>query len=521
MSRRLARFSQWLRAQANDVDAPARSQVETHAAGFVPAPQLDLQPAEPRRGGDRRAMALRAFDPVHPVKDRGELCGRDDELESLSTAVLEQGKHAIIHGARGSGKTSLVQVFGVQADEAGAVVIYLAAEAGVSFGELLAAYLRFVPEAALTLEGRAGLATRAEELKRAVRSQEMVELLQAGLIRRLVLVLDEFDRVTDSQVQNELATFMKLVSDTRAPVQFVVVGIARSVEEIIEHHPSLRRHLVATPVRRLAEDGLRRLVDRGAEQCGLAFAPAAVDLIARIASGSPYHARLFALEAALAALKAEAETVGVRQVRDGLARAIADWSRLNVEEHAYFAPLVQQRPELRSSLVEAAEAAARAGEAQTPARAASRKKAETALLDDVRRRLSLDSLAPQFLLAMLELAAADDHAGAPDVRPAPAPSPAAELVADIQPPAASVLETLPEPPPVPAVAAVTPAEAADAPSAPLATAAPAADRDPSALASAEPLAALAQLARRRSRGGLDLSGYARSARPAKSREGAS
>ncbi|CAN7419251.1 ATP-binding protein [Phenylobacterium sp. LjRoot219] len=441
MSRKLARFSQWLRSRAAEPEASSPVQVLTAAAAYVPpaSPQLppELAPAEPVRGPDRRSLALSVFDPVHPVKHRGELCGRDAELEMLSTAVLEQGKHAIIYGARGSGKTSLVQVFGAQADEAGAVVVYLAAEAGVGFGELLAAYMRFIPETALTLEGRANLAARAEELKRAVRSQEMVELLQAGLVRQLVLVLDEFDRVTDRQLQVELATFMKLVADTRAPVQFVIVGIARSVDEIIVHHPSLRRHLVATPVRRLSDEGLRRLVEQGAEQCGLAFSPAAVDLIARVASGSPYHARLFALEAALGALKAEAEVVGAADVRDGLAKAIEDWSRLNVQESAFFAPLARLRPELRSSLVEVAQAAALAGElaADAPdasAPTASQADSELGLLDEVRERLSADSLAPQFLLAMLELAAP----AAPPQELAAAPAEAEPVGSQPQPPEA-------------------------------------------------------------------------------------
>lgn len=103
----------------------------THRYTPPAAPVVDL-PADPapastatRLIGDRRRIAD-TFDAARPVRTRGELFGRAVELDHLLAATLDFHQHAVIHGARGSGKTSLVRVLGEHADESGAVVLYFA-----------------------------------------------------------------------------------------------------------------------------------------------------------------------------------------------------------------------------------------------------------------------------------------------------------------------------------------------------------------------------------------------------------
>ncbi|WP_198527010.1 ATP-binding protein [Sphingomonas sp. Ant20] len=97
----------------------------THRYTPPAAPVVDL-PADPvpastatRLIGDRRRIAD-TFDAARPVRTRGELFGRAVELDHLLAATLDFHQHAVIHGARGSGKTSLVRVLGEHADESGA-----------------------------------------------------------------------------------------------------------------------------------------------------------------------------------------------------------------------------------------------------------------------------------------------------------------------------------------------------------------------------------------------------------------
>ncbi|MEB3026017.1 ATP-binding protein, partial [Parvimonas sp. M13] len=78
-----------------------------------------------RRIERTRALAVRLFGANQPVDNPRDLFGREAELRTLREAVLESGMHADIHGPRGSGKTSLVRVFGDMADARGATIIYL------------------------------------------------------------------------------------------------------------------------------------------------------------------------------------------------------------------------------------------------------------------------------------------------------------------------------------------------------------------------------------------------------------
>src|SRR5205085_268271 len=91
----------------------------------------------------------RVFDSAHPVRTRDELFGRAEELKQLLDATISFGQHSIIHGARGSGKTSLARIFGDHADQDGVVVIYMACEPGATFADLLRPYLHGIPLSAV------------------------------------------------------------------------------------------------------------------------------------------------------------------------------------------------------------------------------------------------------------------------------------------------------------------------------------------------------------------------------------
>jgi ABC-type glutathione transport system ATPase component len=99
---------------------------------IVPKPELLLQPTmtAPAVSGNepsikRRAVA-KSFNAGQPVASRVELFGRDTKLDALAQAVVDGEHHALIFGARGSGKTSLVRVFADYADRTGFVVLYAA-----------------------------------------------------------------------------------------------------------------------------------------------------------------------------------------------------------------------------------------------------------------------------------------------------------------------------------------------------------------------------------------------------------
>lgn len=376
---------------------PARQMVATDAA----TNRLD------------RAKVARVFDSAHPVRTRDELFGRTSELDALISATLDFGQHAIVHGARGSGKTSLVRVYGDHADQQGAVVIYMACEPGVSFADLVWPYLRALPPVSLRPDERAGYRDALAALPEQFGPRALVELVADRVSAPAIFIFDEFDRITDSQVKADIAAAMKLLSDSLSNVLFMLVGIARSVAEVIESHPSLRRHMRVVSLGRIEPDSVAALINAGERATGLSFGPDARRLIARASCGSPFHVRMFCHHAAIATLRRGSMSVAELDVRAGLASALEEWASMNVEDARRFVSLVEQQP-LLPQVEEIARAAAlsdrlpaNAGEARTLL--------SDALAEDNGNAGSLvfrDSVAPQFLIAYVILAeapASDNH----------------------------------------------------------------------------------------------------------------
>jgi hypothetical protein len=299
----------------------------------------------------RRNAVFAAFNTAVPVSDRHGLAGRKKELTRLIDAVVKQRKHALIYGARGSGKTSLARVFGDLADEAGCVALYGSASEGADVDGLFRPFLDELP-----LQRGAG----AIPTDRPIGVQQLANLFVQGVTQRTLLIVDEFDRVTTERTRHEVASLLKLLTDMHSAVQIVLVGIAGNVDGLLAAHPSLRRHLFAQPVAPIERDELAGLLRLCAQQAGLAFEEEAVQTIVSAAIGSPYHARVFGMHAALLAEAAGRERVTLSDAQKGLAEALAEWSDLTPEICAVFERALGQAGNLRGMIALAGVLAAHA-----------------------------------------------------------------------------------------------------------------------------------------------------------------
>ncbi len=284
----------------------------------------------------QRTRIHAAFDAGMPVEHRAGLAGRARELDRLVEAVLEHGKHGIVFGARGSGKTSLVRVFGDLADEGGATVLYNLAGGDIDFSELCRPYLVEL----MSIPGEGVRRIDIHPLLTAPFDARQIASVLAEKVRRpTILVLDEFDRIETPATKTEMATLMKLLSDMRSPVRIVAVGIAANLEDLIEGHPSLRRHIVSVPIGGIETEQLKALLIRCCDVAGLTIDDAAATKIARSAVGSPYHLRLFGANCAIAASRAGKDHIDDAMVQQGLVDAYAEWSALSPRAAAVVADI--------------------------------------------------------------------------------------------------------------------------------------------------------------------------------------
>lgn len=278
----------------------------------------------------RRDSIYNAFSTAMPVTDRHGLAGRNSELERLVEAIVVQRKHAVIFGTRGSGKTSLARVFGDLADEAGCVALYGSASGDADFDSLFRPFLAELPMSAAGKEKARKLMDEPLDVTR------LAALLVEDVRQRSILILDEYDRVRSDDAKSEVATLLKLLTDIHSPVQVVLVGIAGDVDGLIAAHPSLRRHIAPQRVAPISKPELERLLLSCAENARLQLDPDALDALGGAAMGSPYHARLFGMQAALVTEAGGRDHMTLVDVEQGLASALEDWAEMSGATHALF-----------------------------------------------------------------------------------------------------------------------------------------------------------------------------------------
>ncbi|HAF41918.1 MAG TPA: ATP-binding protein [Sphingobium sp.] len=278
----------------------------------------------------RRDSIYAAFNTAMPVTDRHGLAGRNSELEKLVEAIVVQRKHAVVFGTRGSGKTSLARVFGDLADEAGCVALYASANGDSDFDAL---FRPFLPELPMSAAGRERLKTMLADRLDVAR---LAALLVEEVRERSILIIDEYDRVESDGAKQDVAALLKLLTDIHSPVQVVLVGIASDIDGLIAAHPSLRRHLVPQRVSPIPRPQLERLLASCASNARLTIDPDALEALAAAAMGSPYHARLFGMHAALACEGAGRDHVTLADAEQGLADALTGWAEMSEPTHALF-----------------------------------------------------------------------------------------------------------------------------------------------------------------------------------------
>ena len=71
-----------------------------------------MRPPEDQESWDAlRAEMFDAFTPGAPIDEVALFAGRQEHIQRLRDTVVSKGRHAILFGERGTGKTSIVNVF--------------------------------------------------------------------------------------------------------------------------------------------------------------------------------------------------------------------------------------------------------------------------------------------------------------------------------------------------------------------------------------------------------------------------
>jgi len=260
------------------------------------------------------------FTPGAPIDRRAFFAGRNQQIARVVDTIPSPGRHPIIFGQRGVGKTSLANILGELLPDIYPVKI--SCDSSDSFASI---WDRIMARATLSFKRKAlGLTSREIEEKTSLRAfvgeadtigpSQVTDVL-ALLRSPAVFILDEFDRVSDERAKAQMADLVKNVSDNNKNVTIVLVGVSDSIVHLIGEHPSVQRNLVQIELPPMDDEEIRTIVDNGCQRLQIHVDEPVLAEVTQLAYGFPHYAHLLGLSIARACEIQETDSINLQLFR--------------------------------------------------------------------------------------------------------------------------------------------------------------------------------------------------------------
>lgn len=253
--------------------------------------------------------ALQLFTPGAPIDEDALFAGRSSQIDQLIETVLQKGRHAIIYGERGVGKTSLAKTFRSRLLS--------------PLRELQAVQINCDPADDYTSLWRKVFMDLSYDDGQAVNDAKEINpdhvrrvLSSFGLNTTPIIILDEFDKLTNAGARGLVANTIKSLSDYTVAATLILVGVANSIDDLLAEHQSISRALEQVPMPRMKPRELEEIVSTRLARLGMKMAKPAMAQIVGLSSGLPHYAHLLGLYSVRSALRAKALTVEEPHVDD-------------------------------------------------------------------------------------------------------------------------------------------------------------------------------------------------------------
>lgn len=284
-------------------------------------------------------MALLAgtvFTPTVPVSEQSLFAGRNEEIRRVVDVINQRGRHAVIYGERGVGKTSLANIISTKiVSSRETVAPRVNCDSTDTFPSL---WRKVFSEVDLLKKRRQAPGFQMTIYEETVQAASVVKddftpdqvrrvLTLLGEDKLIILVFDEFDRIQDEDTRRAMADTIKSLSDHDVEATIIIVGVGDSVDEIIAEHRSIERALDQIQMPRMTRKEVFELLENGASRLGMKFTQQAQLRVALLSQGLPHYAHLLALHAVRHALDSKTYTVEVDHVKTAIAKSVSGSQR--------------------------------------------------------------------------------------------------------------------------------------------------------------------------------------------------
>jgi len=276
----------------------------------------------------RMVQAGGVFTPNAPVNRKDLFAGRQIQVQNLLDAIFQRGQHAIIYGERGVGKTSLANIISdwmPALQKYNYQIVKANCAANSNFSTIWHGIMREL--AIVQTKGNAPLFDDKKGLpldnllpEKVCSEDVRFALQQVG--SSTIIVIDEFDRLTDTDTSTTLADCIKSLSDHSVDATLVVIGVADSIDDLLAEHHSIERALVQIHMPRMSREERLQIIDNGLAKLQMEIDESAKNRVATLSQGLPFHTHALMLYAVRAAIENSRLRIEVSDVETAIKQAV-------------------------------------------------------------------------------------------------------------------------------------------------------------------------------------------------------
>lgn len=245
------------------------------------------------------------FTPARPISKENHLHGRTSNLLSIKRALQSPGKHVFIYGDRGVGKTSLAKTAASINSAAGIDYIFVSCDNSTTFFNVVEGVIKeFIniirlSNQTLKVELNLGIVKITKDTKTEEYSvkniNDAISVLQAlinGEAKERIIIIDEFDLITNETDKKYTADFLKQLSDREINLRVIICGIGSSLVDLIGAHLSTERYLSPIELKPLSHDALWKIIESAGTHLKVEINREFLIRISQISDGFPYYIHL-------------------------------------------------------------------------------------------------------------------------------------------------------------------------------------------------------------------------------------